>query len=209
VSTVVLLAASAALVAGCGGGAHQDAGEPDATYTVAIVDASFPAVQAVVRPAVLTLGVRNTGTGTIPNVAVTVNSFDYTSDYPGLADDKRPIWAVEEGPGAISKPPVRSQAISPPGGAQTAYVNTWALGPLAPGHIRTFTWHVTAVKPGTYTVHYTVAAGLAGKAKARLASGAIPRGQFTVTIAPRPPAKHVNPHTGLVEPGAYSPTSTP
>jgi hypothetical protein len=162
-------------------------------------------VQAVARPATMTLRVRNTSTATIPNLAVTIDSFSYVSDFPELASSKRPIWVVEQGPGAVPKRPVQSQAISPPGGGQTAYVNTWALGPLASGHTRTFAWRVAPVKPGIYTVHYTIAAGLAGRSRARLADGAIPHGHFKVAIAPRPPATHVNPETGQVEPGRYAP----
>jgi hypothetical protein len=154
------------------------------------------------------LAVRNTSSATIPNIAITVDSFSYVSNLPELASSKRPIWVVERGPGTVPKRPVQSQAISPPGGGQTAYVNTWALGPLAPGHTQTFAWRVTPVKPGVYTVHYTIAAGLAGRSRARLANGAIPHGHFKVAIAPRPPATQVNPETGQVEPGRYVPSST-
>jgi hypothetical protein len=207
----ILLGALTALLSGCGGsgGARQDAGEPDQTYTVSILRASFPAKQSIVRPAVMTIAVRNTSSATMPDVAVTVNSFYYTSHYPGLSDDKKPIWVVEQGPGAIAKPPVPSQEVSPPGGGQTAYVNTWALGPLAPGRTRIFRWHLAPVKTGTYSVRYTVAAGLAGQAKARLADGAIPRGRFDVAIAPRPAATHINPNTQRVQKGKYPPPPFP
>lgn len=200
---VLLVSACAALTTGCGGGTRQDANEPDATFTVAVVHASFPVKQSIVRPALLTLRVRNTSARTIPNIAVTVDSFNYVSDFPELAASKRPIWAIEQGPGAISRRPVQSQVVSPPGGGQTAYVNTWALGPLAPGHARTFRWHVTPVKAGVYTVHYTIAAGLSGRSKARLADGSIPHGHFTVVIAPRPPSNHIDPSTGQVVSGRY------
>ncbi len=202
---VLFVGASVALASGCGGGTRQDAHEPDATFTVAVVGRGFPAIQAVARPSTMTLRIRNTGTATIPNLAVTVDSFSYVSNLPELAASKRPVWVVEQGPGAVPKRPVQSQAISAPGSGQTAYVNTWALGPLAPGHTQTFAWRVTPVKPGLYTVHYTIAAGLAGRSRARLASGAIPHGHFKVAIAPRPPATHVNPQTGKVEPGRYVP----
>jgi hypothetical protein len=153
----------------------------------------------------MTLRVRNTSTATIPNLAITVDSFSYVSNFAELASSKRPIWVVEQGPGTVPKRPVQSQAISPPGSGQTAYVNTWALGPLAPEHTQTFTWRVTPVKSGLYHVHYTIAAGLSGRSRARLAGGGIPHGHFTVAIAPRPPATHVNPETGQVEPGHYVP----
>jgi hypothetical protein len=195
----------ALLLGGCGG-ARQDAHEPKGTFTVKATGAYFPAQQSVARESRMVLRVRNTGTQTVPNVAVSIDSFAYTSDYPELASNKRPIWVIETGPGAIPRQPVESEAISPPGGGQTAYVNTWTLGALAPGHASTFVWRVMPVKAGRYTVHYTVAAGLSGRARAQLAHGGPAVGHFTVEIAPRPPATHVDPDTGEVVPGAYPPT---
>jgi hypothetical protein len=201
---LALMAGAGALaLAGCGGGTRQDASEAAGTYAMRVVHPSFPTAQSIARQTQLVLPVRNTGTSTVPNVAVTIDSFDYTSSYPELAADKRPVWAIERGPGAIASPPVESEEISPPGGGQTAYVNTWALGKLAPGATRTFVWRVVPVKAGTYTVHYTVAAGLAGKAKARLSSGGLVQGQFAVNIASAPQLKHVNPATGRVEAGQF------
>jgi hypothetical protein len=194
------------LAGGCGGGSRQDASEPSGTFAMKVVHASFPSTQAVARPESMVLQVQNTGSHTVPNVAVTVDSFQYTEDFAELAADKRPIWAIELGPGAQSKPPVETQEVSDPGGQETAYLNTWALGRLAPGKTSTFIWKVVPVKPGNYTVHYAIAAGLAGKAKARLASGGLVHGQFTVDIAPAPPTTHVDPNTGRITPGAYPST---
>lgn len=195
---------TALLAAGCGGGTRQDAGEPSATFEMKLVHASFPAKQSIARPTSMELEVQNTGSHTVPNVAVTVDSFDYAiSPLKELAANKRPIWAIEQGPGTIAKAPVETQEVSVPGGDQTAYVNTWALGRLAAGETATFIWKVVPVKPGTHTVHFAVAAGLSGKAKARLASGGLANGQFTVDIAPAPPVTHVDPNTGRIESGAY------
>jgi hypothetical protein len=200
----VLLGVCAVLAAtGCGGLARQDAHEPTGTFTLKVLHASFPAKQSMVRPAILTLAIRNTGPHAAPNVAVSVDSFTYTSHYPQLASDQRPVWVIEQGPGPIAHPSVQSEAVSPPGGAETAYVNTWALGPLAAGHTAIFRWKVTPVTAGTHTVHFTVAAGLAGKAKAQLASGSPVRGSFTADIAPAPPSKHLDPTTGRIVAGTY------
>jgi hypothetical protein len=198
--------ACTALASGCGSSSGLDTGESNKTYSIEIAHASFPAKQSIVHPVEMTLAVRNTSSATMPNVSVSVDSFEYTSHYPGLADDKRPIWVVETGPGAVAKSPVPSESVSPPGGGQTAYVNTWALGPLAAGHTRTFVWHLMPVKSGTYTVHYTVAAGLAGRSGALLADGSTPHGQFKVKITQPPPATHINPNTGTVQPGSYPST---
>ena len=121
--------------------------EKTGTYAMQVVHAQLPAAQSIARQTRLVLPVHNSGTATVPNVAVTIDSFDYASNYPELAADKRPVWVIERGPGAIAKPPVESEEVSPPGGGQTAYVNTWALGPLAPGATRMFVWQVVPVKP--------------------------------------------------------------
>ena len=44
-------------------------------------------------------------------------------------------------------------------------------------------WNVTPVQGGTFTVHYRVAAGLQGKAKAVTADGSAPQGEFVVRIS--------------------------
>jgi hypothetical protein len=204
--SAALAATAGLLVSGCGQGTRQDAKEPEGTYTVRIVNASFPVLQAIARPTFLKLQVRNTSAKTVPNLAVTIDSFSYVENFAGLADNKRPIWVIEQGPGTVPKRLVQSQVISPPGGGQTAYLNTWALGPLAPGRVRTFLWRVVPVKAGLHVVHFTIAAGLAGKAHAQLANGAPVIGHFVVHVAPQPPAKHVDPETGQIVPGAYPPT---
>jgi hypothetical protein len=176
-------AAVAALVlAGCGGGARQDASEPSGTFRVAVVEAGFPAKQRLAAPQRLVIAVKNTGTRTVPDVAVTIDSFDAPSTRTDLADSQRPVWIVDDAPR----------------GGTTAYTNTWALGSLRPGQIRRFTWRLTAVQAGTHTVKWQVAAGLNGKAKATLAGNRAPAGSFTVDVSPQPAASRVDPKTGAV-----------
>ena len=183
--------AISSVVAGCGGGERQDANEPSGTFKVAVQKASFPAHQRLAEQEELRVVVRNADTRTIPNVAVTITSddpknptggFTTRAQQAGLADDRRPIWIVDEGPY----------------GGGTAYVGTWTLGPLPAGRSKTFVWKVTAVQPGTHTVRYRVAAGLDGKAKAQTDSGDEAAGTFRVDITPKPSAATVNPETGAV-----------
>jgi hypothetical protein len=169
-----------------------------------IVSTSFPHKQSIARPTKMSVEVRNESSHVVPNVAVTVDSFSYVEKFAELAANKRPIWVVEEGPGTPAKLPVQSQAISPPGGGQTAYINTWALGALKANATRTFTWKVVPVKAGSYTVHLAVSAGLAGNAKATLANGGAVAKSLTAQIAPSPPLTHVDPATGKVVPGQFS-----
>ena len=168
--------------AACGGGARQDAAEPARTYRVAIVRSSFPVRQRLAAPARLVVEVRNTGTATVPNVAVTVDSFSARSDRSDLADAQRPVWVIDR----------------PPAGSTTAYTNTWALGPMSAGETKQFVWRVTPVQTGTHRVRFRVAAGLAGRAKAVLAGNRIPEREVTVRISSRPARARVDPETGAV-----------
>jgi hypothetical protein len=199
----VLAGACAALGSSACGSSRQDTHEVKGSFAIEVVRARFPPLQSLARPIRLALRVRNAGTRTAPSVAVSLDSFSYVENFPQLAASQRPVWVVERGPGPVARTPVESQAVSPPGGAQTAYVNTWTLGPLAAGASETFVWLVTPVKPGVHTVHYTVSAGLAGKAKAILPSGDRVRGQLTAAISAKPPARHVDPRTGRVLPGQF------
>jgi hypothetical protein len=180
---LALVATTSALaVAGCGGNERQDASEPSGTFEVAVVRASFPTKQHLAQPERFVIAVRNTGDRAVPNVAVTVSSFAERSEQAGLADPERAVWIID----------------SSPSGGQTAYTNTWALGRLAPGHTRRFVWRVTAVKAGTHTVKWQVAAGLNGKAKATLSGNRAPAGSVTVDVSDKPAQSHVDPETGKV-----------
>jgi hypothetical protein len=174
--------AAALAVAGCGGGERQDADEPSGTFQVDVVRASFPTKQHLAQPERFVIAVRNTGDQAVPNVAVTVSSFAERSEQAGLADPERAVWIID----------------SSPSGGQTAYTNTWALGRLPPGQTRRFVWRVTAVKAGTHTVKWQVAAGLNGKAKATLAGNRAPAGSVTVDVSAKPAQAHVDPKTGKV-----------
>ena len=146
--------------------------------------------------------VTNTGSKTIPDVAVTITdgvpshpnmgtrlaAFSYALNMANVASRSRPVWIVDQAPG----PCQYSCHTGGPGGAATAFSNTWALGPLKPGKTAPFTWHLTAVQPGAWVVNWRVAAGLFGNARAVLAGGGIPRGSFTVHVSSRPAQAYVN-----------------
>jgi hypothetical protein len=198
-SGIAVLALAGFVVGGCGQ-ASQDAHEPNRGFQMQVVKVSFPTQQAIARPSKLKLEVRNTGTSTIPNLAITIQSFAYHSDYPHLADNKRPVWIVDQGPGKIPVRPVQSVPFNAPGNDTTATSSTWAAGAVAAGQSRTFVWHVTPVKSGEHTITYTVAAGLGGKAHAEIQGGQSSTGHFNVSIAPQPPITHVLPN-GKIAPG--------
>ncbi len=200
-----LLFGACLLVAGCGGGTRADHGEQATTYTVKVAKAGFPAKQAVAKASQLELQVTNTGEHVIPNLSITLDSFSYASNYPGLAVRQRPVWVIERGPGKPVSPAVNTQEVSQLGAGQSAYVNTWTFGPLAANGTQTVVWKVVPVKSGSYTVHYTINSGLGGKAKTRLSGGSA-TGQFAVQIAGAPPNTYVNPKTGRVVAGTYPTT---
>jgi hypothetical protein len=169
-----------ALGLGACGAKQQDASEPSGNFDVSVVKSSFPAKQHLSQAETMSIAVKNTGTKTVPDLAVTVDSFAAKSEEPDLADPSRAVWIVDK---------------SPVGG-DSAYVNTWTLGRLRPGQTRRFTWQVTAVKPGTHTIKWRVAAGLNGKALARTDGDRTPQGQFTVDVSDTPSQSRVDPATG-------------
>ncbi len=208
----VLLAAG---IASCGG-TRQDANEPSGDFPVQIVSADFPSRQQLAQNTNLTLAVANSGDQTIPDLSVTIfttsnastsetgasttgtqstsaaqelptvqGSFSVRSEQEGLAIPFRPVWILESG-----YPKLEGQTAS--AGAEAAQTDTYAFGALAPHATKRIVWNVTPVQGGTYTVHYRVAAGLEGKAKAVTADGSVPEGEFVVRIATAPPQTRVD-----------------
>jgi hypothetical protein len=182
--TAVALVCAVLGAAGCGGG-RQDSDEPKGEYTLSIENASFPARQTTAQTSTMRLRVRNTDDRNLPNLAVTVETapatkgaaptaFGQASSDSRLADPNHPIWIVDRGPE----------------GGESAYTNTWAIGPMSPGETKDVIWRLTAVRPGTYTVNYRVAPGLNGKAVA--ANGQNVSGSFDVTISDKPVPARVN-----------------
>ena len=206
---VVLVSAG---VASCGG-ARQDANEPEGNFPVQVVSANFPSKQKLAQNTNLTLSVANTGDKTIPDLAITIfttsnastsesgsadslptaqGSFSVRSQQQGLAIPFRPVWILEEG-----FPKLAGQTAS--AGAEAAQTDTFSFGSLGANQTRAMVWNVTPVQGGTYTVHYRVAAGLQGKAKAVTADGSVPEGEFVVRISTAPPQTRVN-NAGQVVP---------
>ncbi|MFL5908870.1 MAG: hypothetical protein ACJ75Z_14895 [Solirubrobacterales bacterium] len=217
----LLGALAAAFLASCGGGERQDVNEPSGDFPVAITNANFPSKQQLAENTNLTLTVQNTGNQTIPDLAITIfttsdaktgqsgtsdtgtastgtestataaanlpqaqGSFSVRSQQPGLANPSRPVWILEEG-----YPKLAGQTQS--AGAAAAQTDTFSFGAVAPGENKQIVWNVTPEQPGTYTVHYRVAAGLQGKAKAVTGDGSVPEGEFVVRISSTPPQTRV------------------
>jgi hypothetical protein len=175
---------------GCGGGERQDADEPEGEFQVQVLNASFPERQKLAQSSSLVITVRNAGTETIPNITLTVDGFNYRRDDPDLADRERPRFAVNGVPVEIAGFPEAKDAT--PRGCDTAYVNTWACGPLRPDAQTTFRWSVTAVQAGPFKVDWRVAAGLDGKAKAvATGGGPAPSGSFAGSVSSKAPQTRI------------------
>jgi hypothetical protein len=101
-----------------------------------------------------------------------------------LAGRSRPVWIIDQDPG----PCQYSCKQGGPGGAATAFSDTWALGRLAPGKVAKFDWYVTAVQPGKYTIDYSVAAGLGPQVH----TAGTRSGSVAVTISSAPRQAYVN-----------------
>jgi hypothetical protein len=208
----MVVAAAAASLSACGGGTPQDVHEQTGNFPVQIRTASFPGKQQLAQRTRLVISIQNTGSKTIPNLAVTicnvtctypapagqgtsVQPFAHSLNMPGLAYQSRPVWVVDKPPGVCGY----SCAAGGRGTDYTVDANTWAYGQLNPGATATFTWGVTAVTPGTFTVAWQIAAGINGKAKAVLANGSTPHGAFTVRIARAPAQSYVNDGGAIVQ----------
>lgn len=206
--------------AGCGSGGPQNANAPSGRFPVQVT-ATFPAAQRLAEHTHLVIAVRNMGSKTIPNVAVTICNVTCTYPAPpgegtsvaafsqcvggtgqsclqasqatGVANRSRPVWVVEQPPGACQGAAGYSCANGGAGADTAAQSNTWQRGsPLRPGGTAVFNWEVTAVQPGRFTVAWEVSGDLYGNAKAVLGDGSVPRGILPVTISHAPAQTYVN-----------------
>jgi hypothetical protein len=177
-------------VAGCGGGERQDENEPEGNFPVEVVEAKFPENQKLAKSSDLVVTLRNAGRETIPNIAMTVAGLDRKATAADVADSNRPVFALNGVQVEIAGFPEAKDAS--PRGCDTAYVNTWACGPLKPNESKTFRWSVTAVHAGDFKIDWKAAAGLDGKAKAVAPGGGpAPRGSFSGTISDAAPEVRV------------------
>jgi hypothetical protein len=127
-------------------------------------------------------------------------SFSVRSDQPGLADPNRPVWILENGyPKLLTDEiDVKQLDAAPSAGATAAQTDTFGFGPLDAGDSKDIVWRVTPVIAGTYTVHYELAAGLNGKARAVGDDGSPVEGEFVVTISDKPPRASVDANGDVV-----------
>jgi hypothetical protein len=186
--TAIGCAAALLALGGCGGQKSQDENEPEGNFPIEVVNASFPTRQKLAQRSELSITVRNAGSETVPNIALTVNGFTERRQNPNLADPERPIFVINGVPRDIGGLPESKE--DSPEGCDTAYVNTWACGPLRPGREKTFRWSVTAVEAGPYNIRYRVAAGLDGKAKATPSAGRL-SGRFSGSVSDKAPDSRV------------------
>jgi len=199
----VLTAALALLLAACGGGSSSDANETEGNYDVKVSEASFPTEQHLGQTYLLNLGVRNTGDKTIPALTVNVSikgkegegstlPFGIRDPQPELAQPDRPVWVL-----AAHYPKFAGSTAS--GGAETSNPKTFDFGPLKKGATANTVWKLSAVKAGTYTLVYSVEAGLTDRTKAKTGGGAAPGGSITVKISSAERNTEVNDSGEVVE----------
>jgi hypothetical protein len=193
-TTAIVCAACALLLPACGSAKKQDEDERAGNYELELVKASFPEKQKLAKRSNLVIRVRNAGAQTAPNVAVTIKGLSERRKNLELADPERPIFVINGQPVEIGGlPESREDA---PRGCDTAYVSTWACGPLPAGEERAFRFSVTAVEAGKFDISYRVAAGLDRKARA-VASGGTPlSGNFKGVVSDAAPDSRVSDEDG-------------
>jgi hypothetical protein len=202
VATTVALALG---VLGCGSGQRQDASEPAGEFPVRVSKAEFPRHQVLANTTNLELAIENVGTEAIPDLAVTIytgkikagvtatgsgqGSFNTRLDNPDVSNPNRPVWVLSNEYPKLLTPntPVTEIHEAPSAGAEAAQTDTFQFGRVSPGDSKDIVWRVTPVRAGTYPVHYRVAAGLTGEAKAVTRGGDPVTGDFVVNIASKPP----------------------
>jgi hypothetical protein len=212
--------AAVIVLAGCGSGSPQNSKAPSGRFPVQVT-ASFPAAQRLAEHTQMVVRVTNTGRRAIPNISVTI--CNVTCKYPaipgegtsvapfatcvgapgpqclqaaqsmGVANRSRPVWVVEQTPGACTASGGYSCENGGAGADAADASNTWQRGsPLKPGGTAVFEWKLAAVNPGSYTVAWEVSGDLYGNAKTVLSNGSIPRGTIPVTISRAPAQTYVN-----------------
>jgi hypothetical protein len=195
--------AVAALLGACGGEASSDSNERAGTYKMQVTTASFPTEQRLGQTSLLRLGIRNSGDKTVPALNVTIgvggeqgaNSslpFGVRDPQAGLAQPDRPVWV-------LSATYPRLAGSSEPGGASTADPKTFAFGPLKPGETTEAVWKLSAVRAGSFDLHYRVNAGLGRQTKAVTKGGVAPGGSFAAVITAELPETEVTDSGEVVE----------
>lgn len=201
IATGAAALAAAALLGACGSGSADD--EPTGTFDVKVTEASFPTKQVLGQTTLLKLGIRNSGQRTVPGLTVTFTvagkrgvesslPFGVNEPQADLAAPERPVWVL-----AQTYP--RLQGSSEPGGATTSNRKTFDFGPLRPGETTRAVWKLSAVRPGKFTLLYTIDASVSGKARAKTSGGVTPGGSFTARISSELPETEVTDSGEIVE----------
>ncbi len=165
-----LLAALTFTTIGCGDSSDENDKLSNKVWRVEVVAAEFPLKQRLGDNVGFKIKVRNAGDDTIPELSITIDSFNYRSTEEGLADPERPVWVINK----------------VPAGSESSGVNTYRLGRLKPGKTVEAVWRLSAVRAGTHTVKYKIAGDFEGQGKTVLADGSAPEGAFVVTITTVP-----------------------
>lgn len=195
-------------ISACGGGSSSDSNEPTGTYEAQVTEAAFPTKQRLGQTSLMRIGVRNTGTRTIPSLTITASvggeegqtsslPFAIHDPQPGLAQPDRPVWVL------ASHYPKRAGDTAA-GGTETASPKIFNFGPLKPDQTVVGVWKLSAVREGDYDVLYSIDAGISGSAEVETANGTRPGGTFAVKILTPPPNTIVTDSGEVVEiPGQH------
>ncbi len=96
------------------------------------------------------------------------SAFSRLDESTGLASRSRPVWIVDESPGA------------------TVYDDTWAYGPVRPGRTVTLSWRVAAISAGDWRIRWRLTGSLGARARVVERDDERAEGSFDVTVGREP-----------------------
>ena len=181
------LGLAAVLIAGCGSEPRQDENEEEADYPVEVTVAEFPARQRLAETVDLELAFQNSAQKTSPTSPSPSTRVTRRRTARSTSAPSNRAWPTPTAPSGSSRTTIRrswrtararrTSTPRPPPEPSRLRPTPTPSASFRPATTIHTVFRVTPVKGGTYTVHYEVAAGLDGNARATTEDGAPGRGR--------------------------------
>ena len=190
----VVLGGAIATASACGSDSESP-NQPEGEFPLQLNEATLKPRQRLAETSNLVISVTNTGTQTIPDLAVTIQtrpsdlspeqagvpngSFSVRLDREDVAIQTRPVWILN-----ADWPRLNGADTS--AGAQRAQTNTYAFGELEPGDTAKMDWNLNAVQTGDFIVSWKISPSLSATSPAVDQAGLPLSGEIEVEISGQP-----------------------